>query len=137
MPSAKAFAGLQVFRVGNAEPPIENKELFSCRTTSSSPLNRFQKAIPTKWRTKFLTRFWTPSSSKIPAHAWQPLHRERGLLQQTLARHAEQGRRMPVELAAFVASRVCRGREYAHTRTDAQGVPLGKRDFMGRLNLKM
>ena len=27
-PSAKAFAGLQVFRVGNAEQPIENKELF-------------------------------------------------------------------------------------------------------------
>jgi hypothetical protein len=26
--TAKAFAGLQVFRVGNAEQPIENKELF-------------------------------------------------------------------------------------------------------------
>ncbi|MCC7138098.1 MAG: serine/threonine protein kinase [Planctomycetes bacterium] len=46
-------------------------------------------------------------------------------LRDVLARHAEQGRRMPVELAAFVASRVCRGLEYAHTRTDAQGVPLG------------
>ena len=46
-------------------------------------------------------------------------------LRDMLARHAETGRTMPVELAAFVASRVCRGLEYAHTRTDADGVALG------------
>lgn len=46
-------------------------------------------------------------------------------LRDILARHAEAGRRLPVELAAFIASRVCRGLEYAHTQTDAAGVPLG------------
>jgi serine/threonine-protein kinase len=45
-------------------------------------------------------------------------------LREILARHADTGRRMPVELAAFVASRVCRGLEYAHMQTDAEGVPL-------------
>ena len=39
-------------------------------------------------------------------------------------RHFEQGRRPPVEIAAFIASRVCRGLEYAHTKTDAKGKPL-------------
>ncbi len=46
-------------------------------------------------------------------------------LREVLARHAETGRRLPVELAAFLASRVCRGLEYAHTRTGADGLPLG------------
>jgi serine/threonine protein kinase len=46
-------------------------------------------------------------------------------LRQVLARHAEARRRLPIELAAFLASRVCRGLEYAHTQVDAQGIPLG------------
>lgn len=46
-------------------------------------------------------------------------------LREILARHAETGRRLPIELAAFLASRVCRGLEYAHTQTDADGIPRG------------
>jgi len=46
-------------------------------------------------------------------------------LRQILDRHAAQGRRLPVELAAFFASRVCRGLEHAHAQTDAEGIPLG------------
>jgi len=46
-------------------------------------------------------------------------------LRQVLGRHAEAERRLPIELAAFLASRVCRGLEYAHTQTDADGIPLG------------
>lgn len=46
-------------------------------------------------------------------------------LRDVLAWHEARGQRLPLELAAFVASRVCRGLEYAHTRTDAAGVPLG------------
>ena len=46
-------------------------------------------------------------------------------LREILARHAATGRRLPVELAAFLASRVCRGLEYAHTQADADGIPLG------------
>lgn len=46
-------------------------------------------------------------------------------LREILARHEETGARLPVELAAFIASRVCRGLEYAHSQTDAEGVPLG------------
>jgi serine/threonine-protein kinase len=39
--------------------------------------------------------------------------------------HGERGLPLPVELGAFIASRVCRGLDYAHRRTDRQGVPLG------------
>ncbi|MBL9088943.1 MAG: serine/threonine protein kinase [Planctomycetia bacterium] len=46
-------------------------------------------------------------------------------LRDVLAWHEARGQRLPLELAAFVASRVCRGLEYAHTRADADGVPLG------------
>lgn len=46
-------------------------------------------------------------------------------LREILARQAEAGRRLPLELAAFVASRVCRGLEYAHKQTGADGAPLG------------
>jgi eukaryotic-like serine/threonine-protein kinase len=35
------------------------------------------------------------------------------------------GTRVPVELAAFIASRVCRALDYAHTRTDGFEQPLG------------
>jgi serine/threonine-protein kinase len=46
-------------------------------------------------------------------------------LREVLARHEETGTRLPVELAAFVASRVCRGLEYAHAHAGADGAPLG------------
>ena len=46
-------------------------------------------------------------------------------LREILARHAETRRRLPLELAAFIASRVCRGLEYAHKQTGADGMPLG------------
>jgi serine/threonine-protein kinase len=40
-------------------------------------------------------------------------------------RHRALGTRLPVDLAAFIASRVCRALEYAHGRTDPFGEPLG------------
>ena len=46
-------------------------------------------------------------------------------LHDVLARHRETGRRLPIELAAFIASRVCRGLEYAHKQTARDGTPLG------------
>ncbi len=46
-------------------------------------------------------------------------------LLQLLRMHAARDQRMPVALAVFVVSRVCRGLAYAHTRKDADGVPLG------------
>lgn len=45
-------------------------------------------------------------------------------LRDFLWRHFEKGKKIPVELAAFVASRVCRGLEYAHTKCDVKGKPL-------------
>lgn len=46
-------------------------------------------------------------------------------LRDVLARHRETGRRLPIELASFIASRVCRGLEYAHKQTARDGTPLG------------
>jgi eukaryotic-like serine/threonine-protein kinase len=46
-------------------------------------------------------------------------------LEQFTNRLAEKGRPLPVELAVFIASRVCRGLAYAHGKTDARGKPLG------------
>jgi serine/threonine-protein kinase len=37
----------------------------------------------------------------------------------------EKNRVLPVELAVFIASRVCRGLAYAHAKTDKNGKPLG------------
>ncbi|MFH1024035.1 MAG: serine/threonine-protein kinase [Planctomycetota bacterium] len=42
-------------------------------------------------------------------------------LEDFLRKHKEMGRRMPVDIAAFIASRVCRGLEYAHAKCDKQG----------------
>jgi eukaryotic-like serine/threonine-protein kinase len=39
--------------------------------------------------------------------------------------HLEREAPLPMELGAFIASRVCRGLDYAHHQTDRQGVPLG------------
>lgn len=46
-------------------------------------------------------------------------------LDEFLARHAALGRSVPVEIAAFVASRICRGLEYAHAKRATDGTPLG------------
>ena len=40
-------------------------------------------------------------------------------------RHAEMGKLCPVDYAAFIASRVCRGLAYAHDKRDRQGRHLG------------
>jgi serine/threonine-protein kinase len=39
--------------------------------------------------------------------------------------HREKGRRIPIDLAAFVTSRIARGLEYAHKKTASDGAPLG------------
>ena len=39
--------------------------------------------------------------------------------------HLDQGLPLPADLGAFIASRVCRGLDYAHQRTDREGLPLG------------
>ncbi len=46
-------------------------------------------------------------------------------LQEFLDRHADLSRRIPVDTAAFVVSRICRGLEYAHQSTGADGKLLG------------
>ncbi len=46
-------------------------------------------------------------------------------LQELMNRHIELGVRCPIDLGAFIISRVCRGLEYAHSKRDKQGHPLG------------
>jgi len=46
-------------------------------------------------------------------------------LSEFLWRHRERGLPVPEALVAFIASRVCRALEYAHTRCDSNGNPLG------------
>jgi eukaryotic-like serine/threonine-protein kinase len=46
-------------------------------------------------------------------------------LLQLLNVHASRDIRLPVSMAVFIASRICRGLAYAHTRTDIHGAPLG------------
>ena len=46
-------------------------------------------------------------------------------LREFIERHKERGLRVPVEIAAFVASRVCRALDFAHKRRDKDGTPLG------------
>ncbi len=46
-------------------------------------------------------------------------------LQQFMNRHQELGIKLPMELGAFIISRVCRGLEYAHSKRDKFGQPLG------------
>jgi len=46
-------------------------------------------------------------------------------LEQFLDRHAELNRTIPVELAAFIVSRVCRGLNYAHAKRDREGRLIG------------
>jgi eukaryotic-like serine/threonine-protein kinase len=46
-------------------------------------------------------------------------------LEHYIEEHIRQGWELPVELGAFIASRVCRGLEYAHSKTGRDGQPLG------------
>ena len=46
-------------------------------------------------------------------------------LEQYIQTHLRQGWPLPVDLGAFIASRVCRGLEYAHQRCDRDGNGLG------------
>jgi serine/threonine protein kinase len=46
-------------------------------------------------------------------------------LEQFIERHAELGKQVPVDIAVFIASRVCRGLSYAHTKRDRDGRLLG------------
>jgi serine/threonine protein kinase len=46
-------------------------------------------------------------------------------LEQFLERHRALGRQMPVDLAAFIVSRIARGLAYAHQKRDTEGRPLG------------
>jgi serine/threonine-protein kinase len=46
-------------------------------------------------------------------------------LQEFSNRHIELGTKVPIDLGAFIISRVCRGLEYAHTKRDKAGNPLG------------
>lgn len=45
-------------------------------------------------------------------------------LEEFLYRHKDIDKEIPVELAAFIAARVCRGLEYAHKKCDSDGEPL-------------
>lgn len=42
-------------------------------------------------------------------------------LQEFMNRHLELGIKVPIDIAAFIISRVCRGLEYAHSKRDKQG----------------
>ena len=46
-------------------------------------------------------------------------------LEQLIERHTALGRLMPVNIAAFIISRIARGLTYAHQKTDREGRPLG------------
>ncbi len=46
-------------------------------------------------------------------------------LQEFMNRHIELGLKVPIDLGAFIISRVCRGLEYAHSKRDKSGNPLG------------
>ena len=45
-------------------------------------------------------------------------------LRDLMAKHEELGTKIPVELGAFIISRVCRGLEYAHAKCSPDGKPL-------------
>lgn len=45
-------------------------------------------------------------------------------LQDFMNRHLELGLKVPIDIAAFIISRICRGLEYAHRQKDRMGQPL-------------
>ena len=46
-------------------------------------------------------------------------------LGQFMRRQSQLGRSVPVDLCTFIVSRICRGLEYAHSKCDTDGQPLG------------
>lgn len=46
-------------------------------------------------------------------------------LETYISGHVNRGAPLPLDLGAFIASRICRGLDYAHSKTDRNGVPLG------------
>ncbi len=46
-------------------------------------------------------------------------------LERFIERHTELGRPVPIDMAVFIVSRVCRGLSYAHTKRGLDGRPLG------------
>ena len=46
-------------------------------------------------------------------------------LEQFMQKMAQKKKKLPAELAVFIASRICRGLAYAHAKTDRNGRPLG------------
>lgn len=46
-------------------------------------------------------------------------------LKDFIIQHYKKKRDVPIEIAAFIASRICRGLEYAHKKCDKTGQPLG------------
>jgi serine/threonine-protein kinase len=46
-------------------------------------------------------------------------------LEQFIERHTELGKQVPLDMAVFIASRVCRGLSYAHTKRDKEGRLVG------------
>jgi serine/threonine-protein kinase len=46
-------------------------------------------------------------------------------LEEFIDRHVELGKAIPIDIATFIVSRVCRGLEYAHNKTGRDGRPLG------------
>lgn len=46
-------------------------------------------------------------------------------LEDFLQKHRHSNQKVPVDLAVFIASRICRGLAYAHTKCDSEGRPLG------------
>lgn len=46
-------------------------------------------------------------------------------LEQFIDRHLELGKQVPIDMAAFIASRVCRGLSYAHAKRDPEGRLVG------------
>lgn len=45
-------------------------------------------------------------------------------LRDLMEKHIELGKRIPIDVGAFIVSRVCRGLEYAHDKKDLNGTPL-------------
>jgi len=46
-------------------------------------------------------------------------------LEQFIDRHIELGKQVPIDMAVFIASRVCRGLSYRHAKRDTEGRLVG------------
>ena len=45
-------------------------------------------------------------------------------LREVITRLSQQGEKIPEEIAVYIMSEVCKGLDYAHRKTDSQGIPL-------------